>query len=352
MTVYQELQLSSAGSKNLIRRTENKEEKRRHILIYNVKVYLVVAFCFAVVTAFSMLFGSANSIVGVVVLLALLVLRQADFGIRTSHGLICIGLIFAVLMTGPRISNMMAPGAAFFVNCACIMILMVLGCHNVIMSNHSTFVLSYLLLQGYDVSGADYQKRVLGLFAGMLVCMAVFYKNQKLRPYRRSFLDLFREFHIRSARSWWYIRMTLTVSTALLVMNLLGLPRAMWAGIACMSVCLPFSGDMKPRAKTRGMYNILGCAVFVALYFLLPESLHPYLGILGGIGVGYSAGYAWQTVFNTFGALYIASGIFGLAGAVVLRIGMNVGAACYTMLCDRILNRLFGREMKRRESYV
>ena len=126
----------------------------------------------------------------------------------------------------------------------------------------------------------------------------------------------------------------------------------MWAGIACMSVCLPFSGDMKPRAKTRGMYNILGCAVFVALYFLLPESLHPYLGILGGIGVGYSAGYAWQTVFNTFGALYIASGIFGLAGAVVLRIGTNVGAACYTMLCDRILNRLFGREMKRRESYV
>ena len=80
MTVYQELQLSSAGSKNLIRRSENKEEKKRHIFIYNAKVYLVVAFCFAVVTAFSLLFGSANSIAGVVVLLALLVLRQADFG--------------------------------------------------------------------------------------------------------------------------------------------------------------------------------------------------------------------------------------------------------------------------------
>ena len=51
MTVYQELQLSSAGSKNLIRRSENKEEKKRHIFIYNAKVYLVVAFCFAVVTA-------------------------------------------------------------------------------------------------------------------------------------------------------------------------------------------------------------------------------------------------------------------------------------------------------------
>ena len=334
MTVYQELQLSSAGSKNLIRRSENKKEKKRHIFIYNAKVYLVVAFCFAVVTAFSLLFGSANSIAGVVVLLALLVLRQADFGIRTSHGLICIGLIFGVLIAGPRLSNMLPPGYAFFANCIFIMILMVLGCHNVIMSNHSTFVLSYLLL------------------LGMVICMAVFYKNQRLRPYRRSFLDLFREFHFRSARNWWYIRMTLTVSTALLIMNLLGISRAMWAGIACMSVCLPFSGDMQPRAKIRGLYNVLGCAVFAVLYFLLPQSLHPYLGILGGIGVGYSAGYAWQTVFNTFGALYIASGAFGLVGAIVLRIGTNVGAAVYTMLLDQILNRLFGREMKRREGYV
>ena len=31
------------------------------------------------------------------------------------------------------------------------MLLMVLGCHNVIMYNHSTFVLGYLLLLGYDV---------------------------------------------------------------------------------------------------------------------------------------------------------------------------------------------------------
>ena len=352
MTFYQELQLSSTGSKQLIRNTTDKKEKRRHILIYNFKVYLVMAFCFAVVTLYSMIFGSDNSVAGVVFLLALLVLRQADFGIRTHHGLLCILGIFTILIVGPRVSNMVSPWSAFAINLCCIFLLMVLGCHNVIMYNHSTFVLGYLLLQGYDVSGRSYYLRVIGLLIGMLICMAVFYKNQRLRPYRRSFLDLFREFHFRSARNWWYIRMTLTVSTALLIMNLLGISRAMWAGIACMSVCLPFSGDMQPRAKIRGLYNVLGCAVFAVLYFLLPQSLHPYLGILGGIGVGYSAGYAWQTVFNTFGALYIASGAFGLVGAIVLRIGTNVGAAAYTMLLDQILNRLFGREMKRREGYV
>ena len=79
MTFYQELQLSSAGSKQLIKNTTDPKEKRRHILIYNFKVYLVMAFCVAVVSLYSKLTGSANSVVGVTVLLAVLVLRQADF---------------------------------------------------------------------------------------------------------------------------------------------------------------------------------------------------------------------------------------------------------------------------------
>ena len=37
MTFYQELQLSSAGSKQLIKSTKDKKEKFRHILIYNFK---------------------------------------------------------------------------------------------------------------------------------------------------------------------------------------------------------------------------------------------------------------------------------------------------------------------------
>ena len=76
MTFYQELQLSSTGSKQLIKNTTDKKEKRRHILIYNFKVYLVMVFCVAVVTLYSKLTGSENSVVGVTVLLAVLVLRQ------------------------------------------------------------------------------------------------------------------------------------------------------------------------------------------------------------------------------------------------------------------------------------
>ena len=308
-----------------------------------------MVFCVAVVSLYSKFIGNDNSVVGVTVLLAVLVLRQADFGIRTTHGLASIAGIYAILMAGPRLANMVSPVPAFFVNVVCIMLLMILGCHNVIMYNHSTFVLGYLLLQGYDVTGQEYLYRVAGLLVGMVLCMAIFYKNQKNRPYRRSFLDLFREFNINSARNRWYIRLSLVVSSAMLFMSLLGLPRAMWAGIASMSVCLPFPDDCKERAGKRAAFNIVGCLLFVILYLVLPESMYPYIGMIGGIGVGYSAGYAWQTAFNTFGALSIASGLFGMPYAVALRIGANVFGAAYTMACNKILPRLAAVFEQRRE---
>lgn len=352
MTFYQELQLSSTGSKQLIKNTKDPKERRRHILIYNFKVYLVMAFCVAVVSLYSKLIGSENSVVGVTVLLAVLVLRQADFGIKTTHGLFSIAGIFGILMVAPRIANMLSPLPAFLVNVIAILFLMILGCHNVIMYNHSTFVLGYLLLLGYDVTGAEYIKRVEGLAVGMILCMVIFYKNQKNRPYRRTFLDLFREFDLQSARGRWYLKLTLIVSTAMLGMNLLGLPRAMWAGIACMSVCLPFTEDCVARAGKRWQFNIVGCVFFIVLYLILPESMYPYIGMIGGIGVGYSAGYAWQTVFNTFGALSIASGLFGMPMAVALRIGANVFGALYTVLCNKVIDKLTVAFSEKRNAVV
>ena len=55
MDFYQQLQLSSIGSKQWIKGAKDSKEKHKRILIYNFKVYLVVAFCFAVVTLYSMI---------------------------------------------------------------------------------------------------------------------------------------------------------------------------------------------------------------------------------------------------------------------------------------------------------
>ena len=59
--------------------------------------------------------------------------------------------------------------------------------------------------------------------------------------------------------------------------------------------------------------------------------IHAYIGILGGIGVGFSAQYGWQAVFNTFGALAIAAESYGLKGAVSLRVIQNVFGVVFAL---------------------
>ena len=101
-----------------------------------------------------------------------------------------------------------------------------------------------------------------------------------------------------------------------------------------------FYRGLYPKVCEQRNVNIVGCLLFIVLYLVLPESMYPYIGMIGGIGVGYSAGYPWQTVFNTFGALSIAAGLFGMPAAVALRIGANVLGSAYTVIGNKVADKV------------
>ena len=63
----------------------------------------------------------------------------------------------------------------------------------------------------------------------------------------------------------------------------------------------------------------------------MPVSLHPFIGLLGGVGVGLSATYGWQSVFNSLGAIYVATELLTLPGAIFFRIFNNVLGAVYAL---------------------
>lgn len=153
----------------------------------------------------------------------------------------------------------------------------------------------------------------------------------KNRTYKRNLKDLIQEFDITSSRTKWQICQILCVPIVLCIAELCNMPRAMWAGIAAMSVILPSMEDMHYRVRKRIVGNIAGVICFTVLYFLLPSSIYAYIGILGGIGVGFSAQYGWQAVFNTFGALAIAAETYGLQGAVSLRVSQNVFGVVFAL---------------------
>lgn len=336
MSIYQALQLNAGGSKNLIRTSACQKEKIKWSLVYLLKIFLTVVFCFSFVTVFSLVFGNDNSIAGVVVLLILLLVRQADFGIDMKGSLLAMLLLFCILAAGPRLANAAPPVLAFLINIAGILFITVLACHNIIMFNHFTFVLCYLLLYGYDVTGHAYMTRLAALSAGFLLCAVIFYCKHRKQNFKRGFGYLFKEFDIRSSRTQWQVRISLSTASAMFIGCLLRFPRVMWIGIACMSIMTPLVKDCAYREKRRAPFNIAGGLLFILLYHILPEELLPFMGILGGIGVGFSASYSFQNIFNALGALMIATELFGLYYAVFLRIAANIFATLYCILFNKV----------------
>ena len=182
--------------------------------------------------------------------------------------------------------------------------------------------------------------RLAGLLLGAMLTEIVYYRKHRKQTYKRTFFSIVKELRPTSLRTRWQLSMALGIASAICIVECLGLPRGMWAGIAVMSVMVPFEKDVKERIKGRIPGNLVGGLLFSLLFLLLPKGFLPYLGMLGGIGVGFSATYGWQSVFNSLGAMSVAAGILGFPGAVFFRIFHNIFGAVYGHLFYRAWNRL------------
>lgn len=335
MTFYQELQLDQKGSKDYVAGFKNPKEKFKHIAIYLFKIVLILSFSTLFISAFSLVFGKENSIAGLVAFLCIMTFRFTDFGIRASHSIANVVIIYSVFAIGPKLSNLVSVGWAFWINVICIFILVIFGCHNVKMFNHSIIVLSYLFLQYYDVSGDAFKMRLIALSVGAVMTVAVSYFKHRKTIYNCSFKDIFLEFNLSSERTKWQFRFTFGVSSAILIAAILGFSKPIWAGIAAMSVLMPIKTNLVDRAKERINGNIYGSFIFFAIYLIIPQEFRMYIGIIGGFCQALSGSYLWQTAFNSVSALSVSATVLGFSSAIIFRIINNIFGSLYALLFDK-----------------
>lgn len=281
MTFYQELQLNQAGSKELLRKSETAQERHYHALVYLAKVAITMLFCFAFVSVFSILFGNENSVVGVVVLLCLMVFRNADFGLHTGQSTLLLALFFVDMAVFPHLAQQAAPLPALLLNVTALAFLVIFGCHNPFMFNQSTLVLGYLLLYGYDVSGDSYRMRLLAMAVGALLSCLVFYRNHKSRTYETGIKGVLQAFDLASSRTNWQLCQIICVPMVLFLAELCKMPRAMWAGIAAMSAHCTADGGYagageKQNYRQRGRSALLSGALYPSAYLDLCLYRNPW----------------------------------------------------------------------------
>ena len=150
-----------------------------------------------------------------------------------------------------------------------------------------------------------------------------------------------RKFHPSTPVHLWQLRMALGVSLVLTAGQLFHVERFMWMGFACASLLseYPYSGSTSVRFRNRIVGAVAGSCAFFVLYSLTPAAFHPLMGPLGGLCLGFCTDYRYKTAMNCFGALMLGTEIYGLQGAVILRIADTLLGVTFGLLFAAAFHR-------------
>lgn len=351
-TFYQLLQFDARGLWAKIRATDIPREKRRYFLAMAVRSLLLVAFAILFIGVLTAVFGNENSGVVVAGFCILLGIKFVSYGYRVDDSLFALAVVFACMLVGSLVTLAGSPALWFIANFLLVAVILVLVANDPPMGNAGIYVFGYLFVSQTPVTGTALGARALLMLLLWVMCGAVLIHKHhaKFRDIRLA--HLLRAFSLASEKSRWQLRLALGVAGALLVGELLGIPRGVWVGYACMSVLLPYGDtDETPakRAATRLGGVVVGSLAFNGFAALVPAGLLPLLGPLAGICMGFSSKYFWNNALNCFGALLLASGVYGLEGSVVLRIYDNLVGVVFAVVFTALLTYLEGRAEKARE---
>ena len=227
------------------------------------------------------------------------------------------------------------------------------------MGNGGLYSFAYIYLTGNPVMGEALVRRGLLSLVGYLICGLILFTKHRHQHKQTRFHHVVKRFDPSAPVHLWQLRMALGVSLVMTVGQVLHVERFMWMGFACASLLseYPYSGNTTTRFWQRIVGAFAGCCAFFALYVVTPESVHPLMGPRGGLCLGFCVDYRYQTAMNCFGALMLGAGIYGLQGAVILRmvntfLGVTFGlvfAALFHWLVVRKLHLAPGNETPNHE---
>ena len=371
MNFYQAMQLDVSVCKGKIRNAANPSERHKLIAALIVKDILCVLFAVVficiennvfcdeknksprvkILNIINVRFGDENSSAAVVIFCILLTVRFVDFGYCLKSSLINFFIVFVLLTFSPCIAQSVNPAWGFLINFLSIGFIVISACHEPLYGGAGLYLFAYMFLYGNPVGGHLLVLRVFEMLLGCLLCGIIFYINHRKKDYGKTFSQIVKDFSLFDPLGKWQFQVTLGLSLGILVGELLQVDRIMWVGCACLTVLSQYGERPNKRAFQRLGGVVAGSVLFGIVYQLLPASAHSYLGIYSGLLLGLCAAYHWKTLLNCFGALLMATNIFGVKSAIILRIMNNIIGCCFGVLfyyvynftVDRFANARTGR---------
>ena len=342
MKFYDALQLDPAILKRYIAASNTKQEKAYYWVAMAVRSALIVAFAIVLISLLSGVFGADNTPLAVAIFCMMLGIRFVNFEYCVRDSLVTLAAVLAILVLAPCAAAVVPPVFLIPLHFVAFFALLYMTAQRPEMGNGGLYSFAYIYLTGNPVMGEALVRRGLLALVGYLICGAILLAKHREQHKATRFVHVVRRFDPSTQVHLWQLRMALGVSLVLTPGQVFGVERFMWMGFACASLLseYPYSGNASTRFWQRIVGAVAGCLAFLALYCVLPESLCPLLGPLGGLCLGFCTDYRYKTAMNCFGALSLGTGLYGLSGAVLLRIVDTLLGVTFGLVFAAVFHRL------------
>ena len=168
----------------------------------------------------------------------------------------------------------------------------------------------------------------------------VYYHCHYQQTMKLNFKDILKDFFSPSKRTFWYLKISSAIALVIFLGEMLNFSRTLWIAFACMSIINIDHEQIIYKFKHRALFVVVGSIIFGILFTIVPKEYLGLAGILGGIMVGFSGSYHWQTVFNCFGALAITIDLFGFLNAIIIRIVANIAGSIFSFVYHHLFEKI------------
>lgn len=349
-TFYQLLQMDARGLWAAIQAAPASHDKARLGFAMALRSILLVAFAILFIGVLTQLFGQNNTGLVVAGFCILLGIKHVPYGFHAADSVIALGLVIGAMILSGTITLVDNSLLSLITNFILVTLILVFVANDPPMGNAGLYIFGYLFVSQTPVTGADLTSRcILGLII-WIMCSAVLVHKHHSKFSDIRLRDLIENFSLKNPTSIWQLRLAVGVACVLLIGDLLGIPRGVWLGYACMSVLLPYGeekGSSLKRAGLRLSGVVIGSTLFYLFSWFVPTEYRFLFGPLAGICIGFSNKYIVDSALNCFGALLLAESVYGMGGSAILRIWDNllgvvfavIFTALFSYLADRTLTK-------------
>ena len=346
MNFYQTLQMDPSVLKKRIAQCETVREKTFYWTAIAIRSALIVAFAVLFISLLSGLFGQENTPLAVALFCIMLGIRFVNFEYCIKDSLITLAIALGILVFVPSIVGIAPPIVIVFIHFVGFFAVLYITTQRPELGNGGLYSFAYVYLTGNPVYGASLGKRTLLAVVGYAICGLILCAKHRNSHETVRFHHLILKFNIKNPVNLWQLRMALGVSLILAVGQIFEIPRFMWMGFAGASLLseYPYSSNTKPRFWQRILGALAGSGLFFIVYQITPGSFHSLMGPLGGLCLGFCTDYRYKTAMNCFGALMLATNIYGIQAAVFLRIADTILGVCLGAIFAAIFHKLIEKK--------